>query len=82
MHLSRRKIRTHHQIDVTTGGLAPLAELLQQGPPRLGQLLLIEALQTLVHQIERVVNELGCLFGSHGITRQWRRCRHGPRLRL
>jgi hypothetical protein len=59
--------RANHQVDVPTAGMAPLAKLLSQGLMGLGLLLMLERDQTLMHQIEGVVDELSGLFGGHGI---------------
>lgn len=60
------KPRKHHQINMTTGRLAPFTELRRQGLVLLGKSLGLEILQSLVHQIEGVVDQLGGLFGGHG----------------
>jgi hypothetical protein len=60
--------RKHHQVDVATGGLAPFAKFRCQGPVLVVERLRLQILQALMHQIERVVDELGSLFGSHGIA--------------
>lgn len=48
--------------------LAPLAEFSRQGPVLVIERLRLQIQQALVHQIERVVDELGGLFGGHGIA--------------
>ena len=62
----RRKIRTDHQINVTTQRLTPFPEFFSQGAvggPLAGTL---EGHQALVHQIEGVINQLSSLFRGHG----------------
>ena len=48
--------------------LAPLAEFSRQGTVLVIEGLRLQIQQALVHQIERVVDELGGLLGSHGIA--------------
>lgn len=55
-----------HQIDRATHRLSPLAEFRREGSVLLGQGEGFESLQTLMHQIERVVDQLGGLVGGHG----------------
>lgn len=60
--------RKHHQVDVAADGLAPFAEFRRQGAMLVIKGLRLQILQALMHQIERVVDELGSLFGRHGIA--------------
>jgi len=48
--------------------MTPFAELLSQGSVFPGQGAGLEILQTLVNQVEGVVDQLGSLFGGHGGT--------------
>ena len=61
----------HHQVDVAANGLAPLAELRRQGALLGAQGLGLEGAEALMHQIQRVVDQLGSLFGGHGIGGDW-----------
>ena len=60
--------RKHHQVDVAPGGLAPFAEFGRQSLVLMVEGLRLQIQQALMHQIERVVDELGSLFGGHGIA--------------
>lgn len=51
---------------MATGGVTPLAELGGQGAVFLAEIVGFEVLETLMHQIEGVVDQLGGLFGGHG----------------
>ena len=51
---------------MTAGRMAPLAEFCGQGAVFLAQVSGLEILQSLMHQIEGVVDQLGGLFGGHG----------------
>ena len=62
-----RESRANHQIDVPTAGMAPLAELFRKGSVGLGLLLVLQGDQSLMHQIEGVVDQLSGLFRGHGI---------------
>ena len=62
----------HHQVDVATGRLAPFPKLRGQGPVLLGQRLRLKILETLVDQIEGVIDQLGGLFGGHGTAGEGR----------
>ena len=58
----------HHQVDVAAGRLTPFPEFSRQGPVLMVEGLRLQIQQALMHQIERVVDELGSLFGGHGIA--------------
>ena len=70
-----RETWADHQIDVSAGGMAPLAELIGQGLARVGLLVSFQLLQALVYQIQGVVDQLGSLFRGHGGLPVWRCCR-------
>ena len=57
--------RKHHQIDMTTDGMAPLSKFLSQGLMLMHLGVGLEVLQPLVHEIKGVVDQLRGLFGSH-----------------
>ena len=71
--INRREARSgigqpgkHHQIDVATNGLAPLAELRRKSTVFAFERAGFEIQQPLVDKIEGVVDELSRLVGSHG----------------
>jgi len=51
---------------MTAGRMAPFAEFSGQGAVFLAQVSGLEFLQSLMHQIEGAVDQLGGLFGGHG----------------
>ncbi len=53
---------------MAAGGLAPLPEFGGQGPVFVIEGLRFQIQQALMHQIEGVVDQLGSLFGGHGIA--------------
>ena len=67
---------------MTSGRMTPLAELFRQGALGAVLLVLLKLHQTLMHQVQGVVNELGSLFGGHGGTGQCRSCTDGARADL
>ena len=63
---SGRQSREHHQINVTTDGMAPFAKFIGQSLVFSLQCTVLEILKPLVHQIQRFVDQLGGLISSHG----------------
>jgi hypothetical protein len=57
--------RKHHQIDMTTDGMAPLSEFLRQGLVIMHLGVGLQILQALMHKIKSVIDQLCGLFGSH-----------------
>jgi hypothetical protein len=63
--------------------VAPLPKLLRQGVVLPGQTLVLEILETLMHQVEGLVDQLGRLLRGHGVARRgWGGCRGAERLAL
>ena len=67
---------------MTTGWMAPFTEFGRQGTVLLAQGLGFQILQTLVHQIERVIDQLGGLFRGHGSKSGWHGCKGSKPKRL